>query len=247
MDTPDGYQEFSFPFEGKPRRVFYRGEGPGVLLLHELPGMSEACLELGRLIAEEGYKVYLPLMFGQPGERNVWLNLARVCIQREFNLWSANAPSPITNSLRALCRHIFDECKEQGGKGIGAIGMCLTGNIVISLMVDERLMAPILSQPSLPLTFFSEEKKAALGVPQTDIDAAKARNIPVLGLRFKGDRVCTNARFDTLRREFGQNFDAFVVPGDAHAVLTEHFRNEAGHPTREALDKVLALLKRQLK
>lgn len=244
MNTTDGYEEFPFPFGSKPRRVFWRGSGPGVLILHELPGMSEACLELGRIIAKEGYRVYLPLMFGEPGEHSSLLNLVRVCLQREFNLWSKNAPSRITPWLRELCSHIHTEC---GGKGVGAIGMCLTGNVVISLMVDQRLMAPILSQPALPFALFSGEKKASLGVPQSDIDAAKARNIPVLGLKFDGDRICPNARFDTLRQEFGQNFDDFVIPGNAHAVLTKEFRNKAGHPTREALGKVMELLDKQLK
>ncbi|MGH9799452.1 MAG: dienelactone hydrolase family protein [Blastocatellia bacterium] len=254
MNTPDGYQEFDFPIEDKPRRVFWRGEGPGVLILHELPGMSEACLELGRIIAKEGFRVYLPLMFGKPGEHNALLNLVRVCLQREFNLWSKNAPSRITTSLRELSRHIHSEC---GGKGIGAIGMCLTGNVVISLMVDEHLMAPILSQPSLPLTFFNAEKKASLGVPAADIDAARNRNIPVLGLKFELDPVCPKARFATLQQGLGENFDGFVIEAKdyeqhnieprAHAVLTDHFRNQAGHPTREALDKVLDLLKKQLK
>jgi hypothetical protein len=34
-----GYESFEFPAHGITHTVYVRGQGPGVLLMHELPGM----------------------------------------------------------------------------------------------------------------------------------------------------------------------------------------------------------------
>jgi hypothetical protein len=38
--------------------------------------------------------------------------------------------------------------------------MCLTGNFALSLMVDESVMAPVLSQPSLPFPITKRHREA---------------------------------------------------------------------------------------
>ena len=80
----------------------------------------------------------------------LWRKMVHVCISREFRVLAVRQSSPITNWLRALCRSLHAEL---GGKGVGAIGMCLTGNFALALMVDSAVMAPVLSQPSLPFPF----------------------------------------------------------------------------------------------
>jgi hypothetical protein len=77
-----------------------------------------------------------------------------------------------------------------------------------------------------------------------------------MGLRFTKDVAVPSERFETLRRELGDAFIAIEidsskgnphdVPRGAHSVLTEHFVDEPGHPTREALDRVLAFFKERL-
>jgi hypothetical protein len=79
----------------------------------------------------------------------------------------------------------------------------------------------------------------------------------VLGLRFSGDPMCPRARFDTLRRELGDGFEAIEIdsgsgnahgiPRTAHSVVTADLVDAAGHPTREALDRVLALFRQRLR
>ena len=78
----------------------------------------------------------------------------------------------------------------------------------------------------------------------------------MLGLRFTEDRAVPAARFATLKRELGDRFVAVEIdsspgnphgiPEDAHSVLTEHLVDEPGHPTRDALDRVLALFRDRL-
>ena len=145
--------------------------------------------------------------------------------------------------------------------------MCLTGGFVISLMVDEAMLAAVAAEPSLPLHQFTfdsarkEAKKAKLGVSPSELEIAKKHaatgNAKLLGLCFEGDDKCTSKRFDTLRREFSQSFDPVVIPlsvyqqhgirQKAHSVLTYDFCDKEGHPTKDALNKVLTLLDKQLK
>ena len=78
----------------------------------------------------------------------------------------------------------------------------------------------------------------------------------VLGLRFTNDPVSFGARFDTLRRELGDNFIAVEIdsapgnpfghPKGAHSVLTEHLVDEPGTPTRAALDQTLSFFREKL-
>jgi dienelactone hydrolase len=133
--------------------------------------------------------------------------------------------------------------------------MCVTGNFALALMVDSAVMAPVLSQPSLPLPI-GKERRAGLHLSPQDLAAAKSRGIPVLGLRFTGDSMCPAERFERLRAEFGERFEAIEIdsspgnaigiPRDAHSVLTLHFVDRDGHPTKHALDRVLAFLHEQL-
>jgi dienelactone hydrolase len=181
--------------------------------------------------------------------------MARACISREFHVLARGGSSPITAWLRALCRDVHAEL---GGPGVGAVGMCLTGNFALSLMVDEAVMAPVLSQPSLPFGV-SPSHKAALHLSPADLEVVKRRaasGCGVLGLRFTEDPLCPPERFDTLRRELGDGFEGIEIDSSrgnphgikrmAHSVLTRDLVDEAGHPTRAALDRVLALFRERL-
>lgn len=39
----EGYERFQFEHDGIRHDVFSRGPGPGVLIMHELPGMTPSC------------------------------------------------------------------------------------------------------------------------------------------------------------------------------------------------------------
>jgi dienelactone hydrolase len=125
----------------------------------------------------------------------------------------------------------------------------------LALMVDEAVMAPVLSQPSLPLPL-GKARRTGLHLSEESLAIAKSREVPVLGLRFTEDKMCPGERFDRLRPEFGDRFEgieidssrgnAFGIPQDAHSVPTIHFVDQDGHPTRQALDRVLAFFRERL-
>lgn len=255
----DGFGSFSFAHDGAERTVYVRGEGPGVVVMHEIPGITPQVAAFARRVAEAGFRVYLPHLFGAPGRAistgYMLAQMARACISREFAVLASRRASPITDWLRALCRHAHAEC---GGPGVGAVGMCLTGNFALALMVDAAVMAPVLSQPSLPFGL-TPAQRAALHVSDAalaTITARAAAGCGVLGLRFTHDPLCPGARFATLRRALGDGFEAIEIdsgPGNphgiarrAHSVLTTDLVDAAGHPTRAALERVLALFRERL-
>ena len=255
----EGFETFSFTHDGGTRTVYRRGNGPGVVVMHEIPGITPQVEEFARRVSDAGFTVYLPHMFGVPGRPisvgYIFGEMVRACVSREFAILAKRQASPITEWLRALCRRAHQEC---GGRGVGALGMCLTGNFALALMVDDSVMAPVLSQPSLPFPV-SQAHRAALHVSDDALAVAKRRaaaGCGVLGLRFTADRACPPERFATLRREFGEHFEAIEIdssPGNphgikrgAHSVLTTDLIDAEGHPTRAALDRVLAFFRERL-
>jgi len=215
-----GFERFDFSEDGVTKPVYRAGAGPGVVLIHELPGMVPECVELGRRIAAEGYAVYMPLLFGEPMKNYGVKPLLWPCIWKEFSVLSTHGASPAAGWLRALARKAF---ADRGGRGVAAIGMCFTGRFALSLMMDKEMIAPVLCQPGGTYTDW------ALGIPEAEWDNAvarsKAEDIPVLAMRFEGDSLCKAARFKTLREGFGERLREVVVPGDKHSVLTLHFKD----------------------
>ncbi len=255
-----GFDRFEFMHEDATRTVYRQGQGPGVVIMHEIPGITPQVAAFARRVADQGFTVYLPLLFGTPGKpiSNLYMGqqLALACINREFSLLAKHASSPITDWLRALCRLAHQQC---GGPGVGAVGMCITGNFALSLMVDASVMAPVLCQPSLPVPVTASHK-AALHLSDEDLVVVKRRanqGCGVLALRFTADPLCTRARFETLRRELGDGFEAIEIdsrrgnahgiPLTAHSVVTTDLVDEEGHPTHDALQRILAVFRQRLK
>lgn len=255
-----GFAESSFCHDGKRRTVYTMGEGPGVVIMPEMPGITPEVARFAIRVADEGYSVFVPQLFGVAGRplspRALLRTFGQVCVSREFDLLALGRSSPITDWLRALCRDVHGRV---GGKGVGAIGMCLTGNFALALMVDPVVMAPVLSQPSLPLGL-GARRRAGLHLSDRDLESVRARTragCTVLGLRFSHDPLCPPERFAALRSALGDGFEGIVIdsgPGNrhgirrrAHSVLTNDIVDRQGHPTRAALDRVLALLAERLR
>ena len=156
---------------GKTRLVYVAGTGPAVVVMTEMPGISPHVARFARWVRDAGFTVYMPHLFGKDGALPTPLytigTMARACISREFRAFAANASSPITQWLRALARLAHGEA---GGKGVGAIGMCFTGNFALSMMLEPAMLAPVLSQPSLPLN-----NPAGMHIAPEELAAVKAR------------------------------------------------------------------------
>ena len=241
-----GYERFEFSNSGFSHSVYVRGQGPGVVLMHELPGMTPACVDFAERIVSRKYRVYMPLLFGGANRRAApFCNAVHICISREIRLFSGGQTSPIVDWLRALCRRAKDEC---GGPGIGVIGMCLTGNFAIALMAEDSVLAPVASQPALPTRLWGDGRE--LGISPEDLAAVKARaercNISLLGFRFEGDCISRQGKFERLKEELGSHFSPNPLPGKGHSVFTRDFVNKDGHPTQQAQETLLQFLNQRL-
>ncbi len=251
-DPLNDFTVSSFTHDGLTRPVYRIGSGPAIVVIHEIPGITPEVAEFGRRLAAAGFTAVLPALFGDPGKPMTFGYVAKSfatgCVSKEFHAFALHSTSPITVWLRALGAQAHEEC---GGPGIGAVGMCFTGNFALAMMVDDRLLAPVLSQPSLPLPL-GKKREADLAISPSDLTRVKERvadGTCVLGLRFTRDRAVPPARFETLRRELGDGFlsveidsspgNAFDIKKAAHSVLTNDLVDEPGHPTRDALDQVL--------
>jgi dienelactone hydrolase len=254
-----GFTLESFESKGEQRSVYRGGTGRAVIVMSEVPGITPVVADFARKVIRAGFTVYMPHLFGEPlrplsGGYAMGV-IARNCIRREFRVLAANASSPVVDWLRALARHAHAEC---GGRGVGAIGMCFTGNFALAMMLDSPMLAPVLSQPSLPFAL-SKRLRCGLHASAEEIAAAHAKiendGARILGLRFVQDPMCPNERFAHLKREFGDAFEAVELdekdanpsaPKPAHSVLTNHLIDEEGQPTRAAVDRTLAFLREQL-
>lgn len=258
-DALDDFTESVFAHDGDTKRVWRAGHGPGVLVIHESPGLHPGVIDFGRRVVDAGFTVVMPSLFGRPGKPfsapYAMRSSVQGCVSREFATYALNKTSPVTGWLRALAAAMHAEC---GGPGVGVVGMCFTGGFALGMMVDATTQAPVLSQPSLPLGL-GTRRKAAVGISDDDLAVVKERvaeGACVLGLRFSADRLSPAERFETLRRELGDGFIAVEIdssPGNpndikrtAHSVLTIDLVDEPGHPTRQALDQVLDFLRERL-
>ncbi|MFZ4690385.1 MAG: FKBP-type peptidyl-prolyl cis-trans isomerase [Polymorphobacter sp.] len=250
------YRICNFTSEPWTRPVYRRGTGPAVIVIHEVPGLHPLVVDFADRLVEHGMTVFMPSLFGTPGKpvtkgyalQQILLN---ICIRREFHTWSGGKSSPIVDWLRALARHAHAEC---GGPGVGAVGMCFTGGFALAMMTEPSVIAPVLSQPSLPLR---GAKTGAIDVSEAEIACARRRfeteDLSLLGLRYASDALVPDARFARYKTEFGDRFeDVSLADADArtgtgmapHSVLTIHLP-ESG-PGKDAEVRTISFFRQRL-
>lgn len=255
-DPLTDFEPRSITLQGRARRVWVTGRGPAVIVMTEMPGISPHVARFARWVRKAGFTVYMPHLFGKDGANpkmpGALLTIVGGCISREFRAFQANASSPVTQWLRALAAFAHAEC---GGKGVGAIGMCFTGNFALSMMLETSVLAPVLAQPSLPLN-----DPAGMHIAPDELAAVKARmeaeDLTVLAYRFEGDKFCKAARFAAYEAALGDRFEGRVLPDSAarpntqmknpHSVVTLHLIDEEGEPTRDARDEILDFFRMRL-
>lgn len=258
-DPLDDFTETTFSHDGDTKPVFRAGSGPAVIVIAEIPGITPKVAEFARRVIDLGCTAVMPVLFGTPGREPsagyALSSLARGCVSKEFVCLARGTASPVTVWLRALSAHEHEVC---GGPGVGVVGMCFTGGFALAMMVDDVVLAPVLSQPSLPMPV-SRAHKRDLAISDADLARVRERTaegICVLGLRFTGDKMAPGERFARLREELGDGFVGVEIdssPGNlhgirraAHSVLTEDLVDEPGHPTHDALQQVLNLFRERL-
>jgi dienelactone hydrolase len=256
-DPLDDFERRPLTFDDETKLVHVAGAGPAVVVMTEMPGITPHVARFARWVRDAGFTVWLPSLFGRDGaDPTLELfgeSMRSGCVRREFHAFANGEPSPMATWLRLLAAHAHREC---GGPGVGAIGMCFTGNFALSMMLEPAVLAPVMSQPSLPL-----DDPAGTLVSSTDMAAVKQRldaeDLTVLAYRFEGDAYCQAARFESFARCLGDRFVGRVVPdsaagpsgwiGSPHSVVTTSLIDEADQPTAAARDEILAFFAQRLR
>ena len=267
LTEPDPLEDFAprrVDIDGLSKIVHVAGNGPAVIVMPETPGISPHLARFARWVRDAGFSVWMPSLFGRdgavPDAEEAVATFRRTCVSAEFRKLAADEASPIAQWLRGLARIAHAEC---GGAGVGAIGMCFTGNFALTMMLEPAVLAPVLCQPSMPL-----EDAAALESGPEELAAVRTRlerdDLTLRAYRFAGDRFCTAQRFAAYSAALGDRFEARVLPDaaantrdlppffehvikGAHSVVTVHLIDEAGQPTLAARDEILAFFAQRLK
>jgi len=255
-----GWRRAPFTGAGITHDCYEKGEGPGVVLVPEVPGITPEVLGLADHLVDQGFTVVIPSPFGVPGKamsgRYIGSVLARLCVSAEFRAFATRAHRPIADYLRAVAR---DLAGRTPGAGVGVIGMCFTGGFALATAADDVVLAPVLSQPSTPFPI-SATRRADAGVSDAELKRVVERtteaNLCVLGLRFSEDKAAPGDRFATLRKSLGDAFEVIELdssagnPGGfkktAHSVLTAEVREEPGNLALAARERVVAFLRERL-
>ena len=241
MGVLDGWVRGEHTASGVTHPTYRKGSGPGVIVISEIPGITEDVIAFAEEVVGQGLTVVMPHLFGKVPSSESPLAMAsslrQACVNREFNKLRLRQTSPIADWLRSLARDLHAEL---GGPGVGAVGMCFTGGFALAMMVDDSVAAPVLAQPSLPFPV-GRARAADLNLSPSDLSRVKERaaaGCEVLGLRYADD-LAVGTRFETLTRELGDAFIRVEFPGRKHSTLTAHRQ-------QEAVDRVLAFFREKL-
>src|SRR6202142_1970083 len=143
MTALDGFIETTFTDDSVTRPVYRGGSGPGVVVVHEIPGITPLVADFGRRLIAAGFTVAMPSLVGEPGRTvsggYVAKSFGQVCVSREFATLALGQTSPVIAWLRALARDLHAQA---GGPGVGAVGMCFSGGFALAMAVDDELPAP---------------------------------------------------------------------------------------------------------
>jgi dienelactone hydrolase len=245
-DVLAGWARSPFSHDGRTHDTYRRGTGPGVVVIHELPGITPLVARFANEVVDRGFTVVMPSLTGTPGApmstRYALAEALKVCVSKEFTTWALGRTSPVVSWCRALGRSLHADV---GGPGVGAVGMCLTGGFAIGMMVDDVVVAPVVSQPSLPFAIGSR-RGADLNLSPDDraaVEARAAAGCDVLGLRFADDRL-VGTRFSSLHELLGDRFISVELPSRHrrdHSVLTEHRDDASVERVLEFLESKLAV------
>jgi dienelactone hydrolase len=197
----DGYTETPVTVDTRTFPVLRRGDGPRVVVLHELPGATPALQGFADRLVDEGFQVHVPLLYGRRGGVGIGRGFVKAwCLRRELVLFTTGRTGQLATWLGGL----LDQLTAHDGGPAAVVGMCMTGGLVLTTMVHPSVTGVVASQPSLPLGLglSPHHVRASFGLSDADRAAAAATDTPLLCLRFRDDWRCSDERVDAIEETF---------------------------------------------
>ena len=259
MDPLTDFSAEEMTFDGSAKRVFWAGDGPAVVIMTEMPGITPSVADFARRLVHRGFSVALPDLFGEAGREPsggyIAGSVIKGCVSKEFVAFATQKTSPVVRWVRQLAVEAHRRC---GGTGVGVVGMCFTGGFALAVAVEPIVDVAVLSQPSLPLPL-GAKRRADLGLNTADRQAVAARadagQLCAIGLRFTQDPMVRPERFEALRELLGEAFIGVEIDSSkgnpdgfsakAHSVLTEEYTQHRS-PTHDAYELVVRHLSERL-
>ena len=253
-----GYRRDRYEAVGIAHDVYRQGEGPVVILIHELPAISWRTVKLAEHIRVRGFRVVMPSLVGGVSEepttrvRKARLGAAfvtstlRLCISWQFVALLQRRTSPITGWLLALAH---DEARTSGRPKVGVIGMCLTGGFALGMAIDPIVGVAVSSQPALPFAMKAFGKIPGQvtdpGVSQADYERLRARredpDFCVRAFRYTTDVIAPVQRVERLARDLapGLIYTPIEATKKAHSVLTDATDRSPSPDAQKAVEDAL--------
>lgn len=207
-------------FRGGPQKL------PAVIFLPDLTGVGEVQLESARLMALDGFHVFVPDLFSEEG-------VARYCLRMFFDL------AFVTNAKdNPGVREVFeliDQIKMLDGvdtERIGIIGQCLTGGFALHAALRDDIKAPVVFHHSFGLV--------GSGMPE---ESARAICKSVQGHFVHVDPLCPKSRIEKLKEQLGAHLEVNYYNWLPHGVPHFFRRTDEG---RRAYINMMRFLKMQL-
>jgi carboxymethylenebutenolidase len=216
---------------GRPIDIeVYRPEGPGpwpgVVLLHELFGLTANVRKDAADLAKHGYLTWAPDLY--TGKTRT-----KYCIRTFFSVGGLlNRDTPQTREIGA----ILDALKADVdcNRRLGMIGMCMTGGFVLHMATRDDLAAPIVYHHGTGLLGAGVEPDVADQI-KGPVQAHFASFDPLF---------CPRRKSDALGRLLGDRLESHLHEGTGHGIRSV-FRNTASG--KRAWQATLGFLDRQLR
>jgi dienelactone hydrolase len=264
MTSPEadltGWTSEPFTAAGFTHDVYRKGAGPGVVLIPEMPGLHPGVLALGNHLVDNGFTVAAPSLFGTPGAPGIRPGavpvMLRGCVAKDS---PGSRPTP-TGLWRTICGRSPETSTRRRRARVSASSA--NASLVAShspRRPTTACSAPVLSQPSLPLPLTPKQRRDP-GLSEAELKVVERRaadeGLCALGLRFSEDPLVPAERFKTLKDRLGDAFEVIEINSKkgnehgfgkmAHSVLTLELREQEGHPTNDALNRVVEFLTQRL-
>ena len=176
------------------------GEGPwpGVVVIHDVVGMSQDLRRQVDWLAREGYLAIAPDLFHRGS--------TAMCLFRIIAEVTRRREGTLTADIDAARRWLLDrsDCTAR----LGVIGFCLGGGIAVMMAPTGRFGAASVNYGMVP----------------RDAVESLADSCPVVGSYGRRDRTLRQAphRLARALRSAGVDHDVMVYPDAGHAFLNDH-------------------------
>ena len=223
VDTSEVNYGEATGFLAKPKK---EGIYPAVVMIHEWWGLNENIKEMAKQLAAEGYVVLaVDLYNGKVGKD---ANEAR-----EFATNVRNDPDVAIKNLKSAVGFLKNQNNIDKSL-IASMGWCFGGQWSLQLALNEQLAATVIYYGSLET---NSTKLSVIKWPVLGIFGSEDTSIPVETVK----------KFETALNEVGVENEIHIYDGVGHAFANPSGANYAPEQTKDAWQKTIAFLDRNLK